>query len=63
VEDPLQLKSIYKDSRYFRVRKYLLKKLAFISHCQGGTCTQEFGKPPKPLAKPKHPGKKKRKGR
>jgi N-acetylglucosamine-6-sulfatase len=58
--DPLELKSIYKDSRYFRVRKYLLKKLAFISHCQGGTCTQEFGKPPKPLTKPKHAGKKKR---
>lgn len=56
--DPLQLKSIYKDSRYFRVRKYLLKKLAFLSRCQGGTCTQEFGKPPKPLAKPKKRKKK-----
>jgi arylsulfatase A-like enzyme len=59
--DPLQLKSIYKDSRYFRVRKYLLKKLAFLSRCQGGTCNEEYGKPPKPLAKPKRPNKKKKK--
>ena len=57
--DPLQLKSIYKDSRYFHVRKYLLKKLAFLSRCAGGTCNEEFGKPPKPLAKRKRPNKKK----
>ena len=58
--DPLQLKSIYKDSRYFRVRKYLLKKLAFLSRCQGGTCNEEYGKPPKPLAKRKQPNKKRK---
>jgi N-acetylglucosamine-6-sulfatase len=58
--DRLQLKSIYKNSRYFRVRKYLLKKLAFLSRCQGAACTREFGKPPKPLAKRKRPNKQKR---
>jgi N-acetylglucosamine-6-sulfatase len=57
--DPLQLKSIYKDSRYFRVRRYLLKKLAFLSRCTGADCAREYGKPPKPLAKPKRPNKKK----
>jgi N-acetylglucosamine-6-sulfatase len=57
--DPLELKSIYKDSRYFHVRKYLLKKLAFLSHCQAGLCNEEYGKPPKPSAKRKHPNKKK----
>jgi N-acetylglucosamine-6-sulfatase len=57
--DRLQLKSIYKDSRYRRVRRYMLKKLAFLSKCVGADCTREYGKPPKPLAKRKPPGKKK----
>jgi arylsulfatase A-like enzyme len=54
--DPLQLKSAYKDSRYFPVRKYLLKKLKGLVLCSGEACNQEFGKPPKPLASAKkHP--------
>jgi N-acetylglucosamine-6-sulfatase len=54
--DPLELKSKYKDSRYFPVRKYLLKKLKGLVLCKGADCTTEFGKPPKPLAKKKkHP--------
>jgi N-acetylglucosamine-6-sulfatase len=54
--DPLELKSKYKDSRYFPVRKYLLKKLKGLVLCAGADCTTEFGKPPKPLAKKKkHP--------
>jgi N-acetylglucosamine-6-sulfatase len=56
--DPYELKSKFKDSRYFPVRHYLLKKLKFLVGCSGDTCTQEFGKPPKPLAKKKkHPTK------
>jgi N-acetylglucosamine-6-sulfatase len=51
--DPLELKSAYKDSRYFPVRKYLLKKLKGLVLCSGEDCNQEFGKPPKPLAKKK----------
>jgi arylsulfatase A-like enzyme len=51
--DPLELKSSYKDSRYFPVRKYLLKKLKHLVLCAGATCNEEFGKPPKPLAKKK----------
>src|SRR5829696_7940260 len=54
--DPLQLKSKFKDSRYFPVRKYLLKKLKGLVLCAGADCTTEYGKPPKPLAKKKkHP--------
>jgi N-acetylglucosamine-6-sulfatase len=54
--DPYELKSKFKDSRYFPVRHYLLKKLKFLVGCSGATCTEEFGKPPKPLAKKKkHP--------
>jgi N-acetylglucosamine-6-sulfatase len=54
--DPLELKSKYKDSRYFPVRKFLLKKLKALVECQGSTCTTEIGKPPKPLPKKKkHP--------
>jgi N-acetylglucosamine-6-sulfatase len=56
--DPLELNSIYKNSRYFPVRKYLLKKLAKLSGCVGGKCSRELGKPPKVLAKrKKHPKK------
>jgi N-acetylglucosamine-6-sulfatase len=56
--DPLQLNSVYKDSRYFPVRKYFLKKLSGLFKCAGATCNEEPGKPPKPLAKSKkHPKK------
>jgi arylsulfatase A-like enzyme len=56
--DPLQLNSIYKDSRYFPVRKFLLKKLKGLVECKGTACSQEIGKPPKVLAKKKkHPKK------
>jgi N-acetylglucosamine-6-sulfatase len=57
--DPLELKSKYKDSRYFPVRKYLLKKLKGLVLCEGAACSAEAGKPPKLLAKKKkHPKKK-----
>jgi N-acetylglucosamine-6-sulfatase len=56
--DPLELKSKYKDSRYFPVRKYLLKKLKGLVLCTGADCSQDEPKPPKPLAK-----KKKRSGK
>ncbi len=55
--DPLELKSVYKNSRYFPVRKYLLKKLAKLSRCSGGLCSRELGKPPKVRAKKKPPKK------
>jgi N-acetylglucosamine-6-sulfatase len=56
--DPYELRSKFKDSRYFPVRHYLLKKLKFLVGCSGELCSQEFGKPPKPLAKrKKHPTK------
>jgi arylsulfatase A-like enzyme len=56
--DPLELKSKYKDSRYFPVRKYLLKKLKGLVLCEGADCSQDEPKPPKPLAKKKkHPKK------
>ncbi len=51
--DPLELKSKYKDSRYFPVRKFLLKKLKGLVLCAGADCTTEIGKPPKPLAQKK----------
>ncbi|HEY6654941.1 MAG TPA: sulfatase [Solirubrobacterales bacterium] len=56
--DPLELKSKYKDSRYFPVRKFLLKKLKGLVLCQGTDCSRDIKKPPKPLAK-----KKKRSGK
>jgi N-acetylglucosamine-6-sulfatase len=56
--DPLELDSVYKDSRYFPVRKYLQKALAGLFKCAGANCSAEAGKPPKPLAKRKrHPNK------
>jgi N-acetylglucosamine-6-sulfatase len=56
--DPLEDHSIYKDSRYFPVRKWLQKKLAGLVRCKGGDCVAEAGKPPKPLLKhKKHPTK------
>jgi arylsulfatase A-like enzyme len=51
--DPLELKSKYKDSRYFPVRKFLLKKLKDLVLCAGPACNTEVGKPPKPLANKK----------
>jgi hypothetical protein len=57
--DPLELKSKYKDSRYFPVRKYLLKKLKGLVLCTGADCSRDLRKPPKPLPKKKkHPKKK-----
>jgi N-acetylglucosamine-6-sulfatase len=57
--DPLELQSKYKDSRYFPVRKYLLKKLKGLVLCAGEDCSRDIKKPPKPLAKKKkHPKKK-----
>jgi hypothetical protein len=51
--DPLQLDSIYKDSRYFPVRKFLLKRLKDLVECKGPACNTEIGKPPKVLLKRK----------
>ena len=56
--DPLELKSKYKDSRYFPVRKFLLKKLKGLVLCQGADCSRDIKKPPKPLAKKKKRPKK-----
>ena len=47
--DPLELNSVYKDSRYFPVRKFLLKHLKRLVTCRGAPCDQEIGKPPKPF--------------
>ena len=51
--DPFQVDSVWKNSRYFPVRKWLLKKLAKLTPCVGTGCNIELGKPPKPLKKPK----------
>ena len=57
--DQLELKSKYKDSRYFQVRKDLLKTLKGLVLCAGEDCSRDIRKPPKPLAKKKkHPKKK-----
>jgi N-acetylglucosamine-6-sulfatase len=49
--DPLQVNSVWKNPRYFPVRKFLLKKLAKLSPCVGSACNRELKKPPKPLKK------------
>ena len=51
--DPLQVRSLWKNSRYFPVRKWLLKKLATLTPCVGTGCNAELRKPPKPLKKRK----------
>jgi arylsulfatase A-like enzyme len=51
--DPFELKNKYKDSRYFPVRKFLLKKLKALVLCSGEDCSRDVRKPPKPLAKKK----------
>ena len=51
--DPLELRSVYKNSRYFPVRKFLLKKLKSLVECKGADCSTEIGKPPKPRLKRK----------
>jgi N-acetylglucosamine-6-sulfatase len=57
LQDPYELNSVYKDSRYFPVRKFLQKHLAQLVKCSGPSCDAEIGKAPKPLAKKKkHPG-------
>ena len=48
-EDPGQVDSVYKDFRYTRVVKYLLKKLAKLTPCVGSRCNAEIQKPPKLL--------------
>ena len=44
--DPLQLNSIYKNTRYFPVRKFLLKKLKDLVECKGAACNTEIGQAP-----------------
>jgi N-acetylglucosamine-6-sulfatase len=57
--DPLELRSVYKNSKYFPVRKFLLKHLKSLVECAGTDCTTQIGKPPKVLPKrKKHPQKK-----
>ena len=51
--DRLELNSVYKDSRYFRVRKFLLKHLKRLVQCSGPPCSREIAKPPKPVPKKK----------
>ncbi len=51
--DRLALNSVYKDSRYFPVRKFLLKHLKRLVQCSGPPCDKEIGKPPKPFPKKK----------
>lgn len=51
--DPLELDSVYKDSRYFPVRKFLLKHLKRLVTCSGPSCDRGIGKPPKPFLKKK----------
>ncbi len=51
--DRLQVNSVWKNSRYFPVRKFLLKKLAKLTPCIGTGCNAELKKPPKPLPKRK----------
>ena len=51
--DPLQVNSVWKNSRYFPVRKFLLKKLAKLSPCTGTGCNAELKKPPKPCRSPR----------
>ena len=48
-EDPEQVDSVYKDFRYTRVVKYLLKKLAKLTPCIGSRCNAEIQAPPKLL--------------
>ncbi len=52
-EDPEQVDSVYKDFRYTRVVKYLLKKLAKLTPCVGSRCNAEIQAPPKLLKEPK----------
>jgi arylsulfatase A-like enzyme len=57
--DPFELRSVYKNSRYFPVRHFLLKHLKALVLCKGPVCDAEIGKPPKPLPKrKKHPAAK-----
>ena len=46
--DPLELRSKYKDSRYFPVRKYLLKKLKGLVLCEGADCRRGSANRPSP---------------
>ncbi len=54
--DPLEDHSVWKNSRYAPVRKWLLKHLKDLVLCKGAPCNAEIGKPPKVLLKrKKHP--------
>jgi hypothetical protein len=59
--DPLQLNSVFKNPRYRRIKRFMLKQLAKLAPCVGPACNLEIAKPSKPLpkAKPKKKGAKK----
>jgi arylsulfatase A-like enzyme len=59
--DPHQLRSVHKERRYRKVRKWMLAKLNTLAVCAGQACTAEIGPEPKLLKKNKKKGK--RKGR
>lgn len=52
-KDRLQVNSVYKNPRYKRIKKLLLKRLAQLAQCSGDTCNPIIKKPPKPIPKSK----------
>lgn len=60
-KDRLQVNSVYKNPRYKKIKKLLLRKLAKLTQCSGATCNPIIKKPPKPIPKKKlkRPGAKK----
>jgi N-acetylglucosamine-6-sulfatase len=61
-KDPLQVDSVYKDPRYRKVRKWLIRKLAQLTTCAGDACNPEARKPPKPLKEKPKKGKREESG-
>jgi arylsulfatase A-like enzyme len=61
-KDRLQVNSVYKNPRYKKIKKLLLRKLAKLTQCSGDACNPIIKKPPKPIPKKKlkrPPGSKK----
>lgn len=52
-KDRLQIRSVYKNPRYKKIKKLLLRKLAKLTQCSGATCNPIIKKPPKPIPKSK----------
>lgn len=58
--DPAQLYSLHRNGRFKKPRRWLFNRLVKLTRCEGASCREEVGKPPKPAKKKRRAAKRRR---